>query len=181
MLTHSRMWYLIDAKSKRPGRLASQIGSILQGKRKPIHSALQDCGDHVVVINADRVEFSGAKWDKKLYRRHTGFPGGFREVQAKHLHEKKPLEVLRKATFGMLPRNRLRPAWMDRLHLIEGEEHPYGENITTVLESKGRGKEQGFDLADMVLRPPGDLHLLEQYLEGQELEVVANIKAETDE
>merc|ERR1712146_76496 len=91
-------------------------------------------GDNIVVINADKVQFSGKKWDDKLYRWHTGWPGGFRERTARDMHARKPTEVLRKAVNGMLPKNKLRRRMMDQLFLIEGDKHPYGMNVDEVLQ-----------------------------------------------
>eukprot|EP00040_Diaphanoeca_grandis_P004431 m.28704 g.28704 ORF g.28704 m.28704 type:complete len:185 (-) comp15958_c1_seq1:69-623(-) len=171
LLTHSRVWYIIDAKQQRPGRLASQIVKVLQGKHKPIYCGGVDCGDHVVVINADAVEFSGAKWDKKLYRHHTGFPGGFRERLAKKVHDKNPQTVLKKATSGMLPKNRLRPTYMSRLHLFTGEEHPYQANITADI-TQPLDSSNAKVLAGNILRPPGEL---EELINFDELELISSI------
>lgn len=169
LLTHTRLWYLIDGRAQRPGRLATMLSSVLQGKYKPIFHRSQDCGDHVVVLNTKHVDFSGNKWDNKLYRHHTGFPGGFTEVKAKDVHERKPKEVLRKAVWGMLPRNKLRHAWMKRLHLFEGEEHPYAENIYATLKGT-RSDDAAFSMAPYILRPPGEYAALEDMIEQQGLE-----------
>eukprot|EP00041_Stephanoeca_diplocostata_P005862 m.69696 g.69696 ORF g.69696 m.69696 type:complete len:192 (+) comp16043_c0_seq2:186-761(+) len=179
LMTHGRMWYLFDAKSQRPGAAANKISQILQGKHKPIYDGSDDCGDHVVVINAKHVEFSGKKWDKKLYRHHTGFPGGFREQLAKHVHEKKPLEVLRKATIGMLPRNRLRGRYMNRLHLFENEKHPFADNIYAEIKGKRAGEDKQL-VTPYVLRAPGDLHELEEMFRSGEYELEAHIPAIED-
>lgn len=99
---------MIDAKGQVVGRLASQISKILTGKDKPTYRPNQDCGDAVVVINAGDVDFTGRKWDNKLYRWHTGYPGGLKERTAKDQQSRDPGSVLQKAVMGMLPKTNLR-------------------------------------------------------------------------
>jgi len=118
-------WYIIDAKDKVLGRLSTIIADKLRGKDKPIFSPHMDCGDSIIVINADKVKLTGNKMDKKMYQRHSGFPGGFREETAKHLMERKPTEILRQSVRGMLPKNKLRSVFMAKLKLYAGEEHPH--------------------------------------------------------
>ncbi|EDQ92360.1 uncharacterized protein MONBRDRAFT_17041, partial [Monosiga brevicollis MX1] len=134
LLTHTKRWVLVDAAHQPVGRLAAQLSMQLQGKTKPIYHPTTTMGDNIVVINADKVQFSGKKWDDKLYRWHTGWPGGFRERTARDMHARKPTEVLRKAVNGMLPKNKLRRRMMDQLFLIEGDKHPYGMNVDEVLQ-----------------------------------------------
>lgn len=134
-MTHARVWYLIDAKDQICGRLASFVGQILQGKTKPIYHHAVDVGDYVVVVNTKHIVLTGTKWDKKLYRHHTGYPGGLKEIRAKVLHKKDQTRVLWRAVNGMLPKNNLRPIWMKRLYLFEGEDHPYAQNIFAKLEA----------------------------------------------
>ena len=98
----------MDAKGQVVGRLASQIARVLQGKDKPTFAAHEDGGDVVVVVNAEHVEFTGRKWDQKLYRWHSGYPGGLKERTARDQHSRKPDYVLRAAVLGMLPKNNLR-------------------------------------------------------------------------
>lgn len=136
--THARLWYLIDAKDQVNGRLASFIGQILQGRTKPIFHPSADLGDHVVVINTKDIVLTGKKWDQKLYRHHTGYPGGLIETRAKDLHKKDPTIILWRAVYGMLPKNRLRPPRMKRLYLFEDDQHPFAENIYTKLEGPAR-------------------------------------------
>lgn len=133
LATHTRLWYQLDARRQVVGRLAVRLSSLLQGKTKPVYHPAVDMGDHVVVINTKEVVLTGNKWDKKLYRHHTGYPGGLKEVLAKHLHEKNPNKVLWKAVYGMLPKNKLRKKRMRRLHLFAEESHPYSANITHAL------------------------------------------------
>lgn len=119
-------WHLIDAKNQTVGRVAGQIAQILKGKHKPTFQPNKDMGDHVVVINAEKVRFSGDKWKSKLYRWHTGYPGGLKERRAEEMLERKPTEVLKKAVLGMLRRNNLRHQAMEpRLRIYEGPNHPH--------------------------------------------------------
>merc|ERR1719401_578438 len=119
-----RTWHLVDAASQTVGRLATTIAPLLKGKHKPTYRPDGDCGDFVVVVNADKVHFSGKKWDDKIYRWHTGYPGGLKERPAKDMLERKPTQILRKAILGMLNRNNLRHGFMEpRLHIFTGSEH----------------------------------------------------------
>ncbi len=125
-----RRWYLVDAEGQTLGRLASQIATILRGKHKPIYSPHVDCGDHVVVVNADKVRFTGRKLDQKVYYKHTGYPGGIKGVTAgKVLDGRFPERVLEKAVERMIPRGPLGRQQMRALHLYTGTEHPHaGQN-----------------------------------------------------
>ena len=136
--THARLWYLIDAKDQINGRLAGFISLILQGKTKPIFHPSVDVGDHVVVINTKEIVLTGRKWDQKLYRHHTGYPGGLVETLAKNVHKKDQTLILWRAVNGMLPKNSLRKARMKRLYLFEGEDHPFAANIFAKLEGPSR-------------------------------------------
>mmetsp|Transcript_10899 Transcript_10899/g.26011 ORF Transcript_10899/g.26011 Transcript_10899/m.26011 type:complete len:171 (+) Transcript_10899:73-585(+) len=132
-----RAWHLVDAKNQTVGRLANQISSILKGKHKPTYRPNGDMGDYVVVINAEQVHFSGTKWKNKLYRHHTGYPGGLKEKPASRMLLTHPTEVLRKAILGQLKRNNLRHQSIEpRLKLYAGPEHPHtaqlGENAVPV-------------------------------------------------
>ena len=102
-----RKWYVIDAEGKVLGRLASEIASVLRGKRKPIFTPHVDCGDFVIVINADKVVLTGNKLNQKIHAYHTGYPGGRREVVYAEMMEKRPEKVIELAVKGMLPKNRL--------------------------------------------------------------------------
>ncbi len=132
MKTHSvreadidRRWYLVDAEGMVLGRLASELAKILRGKNKPVYSTHLDVGDHVVVVNADKVILSGDKLDKKKYYRYSGYPGGLREMTYRELMAKRPEMVLEKAVRGMLPKNRLGRAMIKKLHVYSGPEHPH--------------------------------------------------------
>lgn len=121
-----RTWHLVDATSQTVGRLATTIAPILRGKHKPTFRPNGDCGDHVVIVNAEKVHFSGKKWDDKIYRWHTGYPGGLKERPAKEMLERKPDAILRKAIIGMLYRNNLRHGYMEpRLKIYTGPDHPH--------------------------------------------------------
>lgn len=119
----NQKWYLIDAKDKVLGRLAPIIANKLRGKDKPIFSPHMDCGDFVVVINADKVKLTGEKLDKKMYYTHSGYPGAIKSESARHLKERKPTRILELAVSGMLPKNKLRKVFMKKLKLFAGEEH----------------------------------------------------------
>ena len=121
----SKKWYLVDAKDRVLGRLATQIAMRLRGKHKPIFTPHADTGDFIVVINANKVTLTGRKWDKKIYYRHTGYTGGLKEITAKKLLEKKPEDILRFAVRGMLPKNSLGRRQLKKLKIYSGSEHPH--------------------------------------------------------
>jgi len=120
-----RNWYIADAKDVILGQLATKVADILRGKNKAIFTPYLDCGDFVVVINAEKVKLSGQKLDKKIYYRHTGFPGGIKETPARVMIEKHPARVITLAVNGMLPKNKLRKHLMTKLHVYAGESHPH--------------------------------------------------------
>mmetsp|Transcript_25894 Transcript_25894/g.71295 ORF Transcript_25894/g.71295 Transcript_25894/m.71295 type:complete len:192 (+) Transcript_25894:49-624(+) len=123
-------WHLVDAEGQTVGRLAGQIAQILRGKHKPTFLPNKDMGDHVVVINAEKVEFTGNKWKNKLYRWHTGYPGGLKQRTAKEMLERNPLKIMKKAILGMLRRNTLRHSFMEkRLFLYTGPNHPHTREL----------------------------------------------------
>ena len=125
-----KKWIVIDAENAVVGRLASFIAMRLRGKHRPDYTPHVDCGDHVVVINADKVKFTGRKLDQKIYYKHTGYPGGLKEVTAgKILEGRFPERVLEKAVERMIPRGPLGRDQMRALHLYNGSEHPHaGQN-----------------------------------------------------
>jgi len=129
-----RKWYLVDAKDKVLGRLATQIAMRLRGKHKPIFTPHADTGDFVVVINADKVTLTGKKWDKKIYYRHSGYIGGLKEITAKKLLEKKPRDILRFAVKGMLPKNSLGRRQLKKLKIYTGSTHPHEAQQPEKLE-----------------------------------------------
>ena len=122
-----KKWHIIDAENLVVGRVAAIIANHLRGKHKPSYTPHVDCGDHVVVINADKVKFTGKKLNDKIYYKHTGHPGGIKETTpAKVLEGKFPERVLEKAVERMIPRGPLGRAQMRALHVFAGTEHPYG-------------------------------------------------------
>ncbi len=120
-----KKWYIIDAKGQVLGRVSSQIAKILLGKHKAFYTPSMDTGDFVIVINARSVRVTGKKAEQKLYRWHTGYPGGFREEPLKSLLARKPEEVLRRAVWGMLPHHRLGRKLIRKLKIYPGSSHPH--------------------------------------------------------
>ncbi len=129
-----REWYLVDATGKTLGRLASEIAKILMGKHKPTYTPHVDGGDFVVVVNAEKIHATGKKLDKKIYYKHTGYPGGLKETTLREMLQKKPEEVIRLAVKGMLPKNKLRDRRMKRLKVYAGPEHPHKAQNPKPLE-----------------------------------------------
>lgn len=123
--TVKKEWVLIDATDQVVGRLASRVALILRGKHKPYYTPHVDCGDNVIIINAEKIRFTGRKLSDKLYYRYTGFPGGKRTSTPKELLQRKPTAVLEHAIRGMLPKNRLGDAIYRNLHVYAGPEHPH--------------------------------------------------------
>ena len=123
--TVQKEWYVIDATNEVLGRLASQVAKILRGKNKPGYTPHVDCGDYVIVINADKVKLTGKKMTDKVYTRHTGFPGGQRFATPADYLAKKPTFLIEKAVKGMLPKTRLGEAIMKNLKVYAGAEHPH--------------------------------------------------------
>ena len=119
------MWYIIDAKGKTLGRLASMIANILRGKHKPEYTPHVDMGDFVIVINAAQIEVTGKKETDKQYIHHTGYPGGFRSISYKDLVAKHPTRALEKAVRGMIPHNTLGDTQFNKLKIYTGSEHPH--------------------------------------------------------
>jgi large subunit ribosomal protein L13 len=120
-----RQWYVIDARGKILGRMATEIAKVLRGKHKPCYTPNQDAGDFVVVVNAREIKLSGAKLEQKIYYRHTEYPGGIRERTAAQMLEEKPEELVMLAVKGMLPKNRLSRKLVTKLKVYPGPEHPH--------------------------------------------------------
>jgi large subunit ribosomal protein L13 len=116
-------WYVVDAKGMILGRLATQVARVLCGKHKPSYVPFLDTGDFVIVINASQVEITGRKLDQKMYRYHTGYHGGLKEIQAKKLYATRPDQVIREAVQGMLPKTKLGRAMIKKLKVYRGAEH----------------------------------------------------------
>ncbi|MEN8134795.1 MAG: 50S ribosomal protein L13 [Thermodesulfobacteriota bacterium] len=129
-----KKWYIIDASDKVVGRLATEIASRLRGKHKPTYSTFIDNGDFIVVVNAEKVAFTGKKWDDKKYYRHSGYMGGLTETTAKEMLEKKPTDIIFKAVKGMLPKNSLGRAQLKKLKVYVGTEHPHEAQQPEKLE-----------------------------------------------
>ena len=118
-------WYVIDAAGQVLGRLATKAATILSGKHRPQYAPFLVSGDHVIIINADKVKLTGEKLDKKVYRWHTLYPGGLREVKARKVFETKPDRLIREAVLGMLPKNKLRKRMVKRLKIYLADQHPH--------------------------------------------------------
>jgi large subunit ribosomal protein L13 len=118
-------WYIVDAAGQRLGTLAVRIARALSGKHKPTWTPHIDDGDHVVVINAEKIELGGDKWKQKLYYRHSNYPGGLRVQTAREMHDKHPERLIEKAVRGMLPTNRTRDVQLRRLNVYAGAEQPH--------------------------------------------------------
>lgn len=130
-----KKWHIIDAEGLVVGRLSSIVANMLRGKTKPSYTPHVDCGDHVIIINADKVKFTAAKAGKKIYYRHTGYPGGIKEVTAeKILGGRFPERVLEKAIERMIPTGPLGRVQMKNLHLYNGTEHPHDGQAPAVLD-----------------------------------------------
>jgi large subunit ribosomal protein L13 len=123
--TIEREWYVVDAEGKTLGRLASRIAPILRGKHKPTYTPHLDCGDFVVVVNAEKVRVTGKKMDQKFYHRHSGYPGGLTSTSLRDQLDKHPERVLHSAIRGMLPKNKLGRRLIKKLKIYAGEEHPH--------------------------------------------------------
>lgn len=120
-----RRWWTLDAEDAVLGRLASTVARLLMGKHKPTYTPFLDCGDHVVIVNADKVVLTGNKLDKKIYYRYSGYPGGLKETSARRMMETHPERVIELAIKGMLPKNKLGRQMYRKLRVYAGAEHPH--------------------------------------------------------
>ncbi|MBS4220996.1 50S ribosomal protein L13 [Bacillus sp. FJAT-49711] len=132
-----RKWYVVDAEGKTLGRLASEVASILRGKHKPTFTPHVDTGDHVILINADKIELTGKKLSDKIYYRHTGFAGGLKTRTAGEMRAKYPTKMLELAIKGMLPKGSLGRQMGKKLHVYAGAEHPHQAQKPEVYELRG--------------------------------------------
>jgi large subunit ribosomal protein L13 len=123
--TVSKQWIVVDAEAAVLGRLASRIALMIRGKHKPGYTPHVDCGDNVIVINADKIKLTGNKWTEKVYTRHTGYPGGQRFTTPREMAAKSSALIIEHAVRGMLPKNRLGRALFNNLYVYEGAEHPH--------------------------------------------------------
>jgi large subunit ribosomal protein L13 len=129
-----REWYVVDAQGQTLGRLASRIATILKGKHKPIYTPHLDCGDFVIVLNADKVRVTGRKMDQKFYYRYSGYPGGLSQISLRDQLARHPERVLQAAIRGMLPKNKLGRQMIKKLKVYAGDEHPHEAQQPKPLE-----------------------------------------------
>lgn len=129
-----REWYVIDATDKVLGRVATEVALRLRGKHKPEYTPHVDTGDHIVIINAEKIAVTGNKEEGKIYYRHTGYPGGIKDVNVRELREKHPTRILENAVRGMMPKNPLGRAMLKKLHIYAGAEHKHTAQQPQVLE-----------------------------------------------
>ena len=120
-----KSWHVVDAEGQVLGRLAARVARLLTGKEKPIYTPFLDTGDHVIVVNAEKVRLTGKKLTDKLYRHHSGYPGGLKEVSAGDLLAKNPERLVREAVAGMLPKSKLGRAMRKKLRVYKGPQHPH--------------------------------------------------------
>jgi large subunit ribosomal protein L13 len=120
-----RNWFVLDAQDVVLGRLATKVAMMLMGKHKPIYTPFIDTGDHVVIVNAEKVRLTGAKEDDKMYRHHTGYPGGLKERTAKKMRQVRPQRMLELAVQGMLPKSKLGKQMYRKLNVYAGPKHPH--------------------------------------------------------
>ena len=132
-----RKWYVVDAKGATLGRLASEVASVLRGKNKPVFTPHVDCGDYVVVVNADKVKVTGKKLDQKIYYNHSEYVGGMRETTLRELLAKKPERVVELAVKGMLPKGPLGRKMYTKLHVYAGPNHEQQAQKPVAMEIKG--------------------------------------------
>ncbi|MCA9924109.1 MAG: 50S ribosomal protein L13 [Anaerolineales bacterium] len=121
----TRSWHVIDAEGQTLGRLATQVATLLRGKHKPIYSPSVDCGDYVIVINAEKIQVTGRRMDQKMYYRHSGYPGGLKEISLRDQLVKFPTRPVELAVRGMLPKNKLGRKMFKKLKVYVGTDHPH--------------------------------------------------------
>jgi len=134
--TIERKWYVVDAEGVTLGRLAAQVAAVLRGKNKPIYTPHVDCGDYVIVVNADKVAVTGKKLEQKIYYHHSEYMGGMKETTLKEMLAKKPELVIEKAVKGMLPKGALGNEMITKLHVYAGPEHKHAAQKPVALEIK---------------------------------------------
>ncbi|WP_020006838.1 50S ribosomal protein L13 [Salinicoccus albus] len=132
-----RKWFVVDAEAQRLGRLSAEVASILRGKNKATYTPHVDTGDHVIIINADKIEMTGNKEKDKMYYRHTGYPGGLKSISAGDLKRKNPVRLMENSIKGMLPKNPLGRAQSKKLHVYAGSEHPHEAQKPENYEVRG--------------------------------------------
>ena len=134
--TIERKWYVVDATGHTLGRLSSEIAKILRGKNKPTYTPFMDTGDHVIVVNADKIKVTGKKLDQKIYYNHSDYVGGLKETTLGEMMVKKPTDVITLAVKGMLPKGPLGRTMITKLHVFAGPEHTHAAQKPEVLEIK---------------------------------------------
>ena len=134
--TVERKWYVIAAEGKPLERVASKAAHILRGKHKATYTPNIDCGDFIIIINAEKAILTGNKLDNKKYYNHSGYPGGLRERTAREMQEKYPIEMVERAVKGMLPKNRLGRQMYKKIFVHKGSEHPHLDQIPEIMEVK---------------------------------------------
>ncbi len=135
--TIKRKWFVVDAAGKRLGRLATEVATVIRGKHKPTYTPHVDCGDYVIVINADKIELTGNKWNKKIYYTHSNYPGGLKEKTAKVMMQEKPTRMVELAVKGMLPKGKLGNQMYKKLFVYAGENHKHQAQKPEIMELKG--------------------------------------------
>ena len=134
LISTEKKWHIVDADGKTVGRLATKVAMTLMGKDKPQFTPHADSGDFVIVVNAEKVNFTGKKWNQKTYYRHTGYPGGLKSITAENLLKLKPQEIIKKAVWGMLPKNKWQDRLIKRLKIYTGHDHPHKAQEPELLE-----------------------------------------------
>ena len=132
-----RKWFVLDAEGKTLGRLASEAAAVLMGKRNPLYVPYIDMGDHVIVVNAEKIHVTGMRAEQKVYRRYTGFPGGLREESFIKLLARRPEKILEEAIKGMLPKSKLGRQMGTKLKVYKGADHPHKAQQPAVMELRG--------------------------------------------
>ncbi len=130
----TRKWYVVDATGQTLGRLATKVASVLRGKGKPTYTPHVDCGDYVIVVNADKVVLTGKKWNDKIYYSHSSYYGGLKEITAKEMMEKFPTRMVEKAVKGMLPKTKLGADMYRKLYVYAGQEHKHEAQKPETME-----------------------------------------------
>jgi large subunit ribosomal protein L13 len=133
-LEAQRKWFVVDANGQTVGRLAARVAAILRGKHKATFTPYIDMGDHVIIVNAEKVVFTGNKLDQKMYRHHTGYPGGLKETKARAMLARRPERILETAVKGMLPKNTIGRAMAKKLKVYGGPDHPHAAQKPETLE-----------------------------------------------
>jgi large subunit ribosomal protein L13 len=133
-LAASGKWFVIDATDQVLGRVATKAATILTGKHRPQYAPFLLTGDHVIIVNAEKIKLTGEKLDKKVYRWHTLYPGGLREVAARKVFESKPEKLIREAVLGMLPKNKLRKRMVKRLKIYVADQHPHAAQTPDTIK-----------------------------------------------